>query len=83
MYLHCFPLTLIIPVTKPMLFKVQSDEEGRNVAYDALNGLSSKLRSSADSSFDGMYHKLLTMVSALLSHSFDLHPFLNWTTQGM
>lgn len=39
------------------------------MAYDALHGLSSKLRSSTDASFDGIYHKLLTMVSSVLSHS--------------
>ncbi|KAL8489525.1 hypothetical protein ACS0TY_025441 [Phlomoides rotata] len=44
-----------------------SNEEGRNVAYDALHGLSSKLRNSADASFDGIYHKLLTMFTGYLS----------------
>lgn len=45
-------------------FQVQSNEEGRKAAYDALHGISSKLRSSSDASSDELYHKLLTMVSA-------------------
>ncbi|KAL0453112.1 UNVERIFIED_CONTAM: RRP12-like protein [Sesamum latifolium] len=44
-----------------------SNEEGRKVAYDALHGISSKLRSSSDASYDGLYHKLLTIVEDLCS----------------
>ncbi|GER25863.1 pentatricopeptide repeat-containing family protein [Striga asiatica] len=46
-----------------------SKEEGRKVAYDALRGLSSKLRSSSDASSKGPYHKLLTMITGYLSGS--------------
>ncbi|KAL0359539.1 UNVERIFIED_CONTAM: RRP12-like protein [Sesamum angustifolium] len=46
-----------------------SNEEGRKVAYDALHGISSKLRSSSDASYDGLYHKLLTMITGYLSGS--------------
>ncbi|KAL8041431.1 hypothetical protein ABFS82_10G163500 [Erythranthe guttata] len=44
-----------------------SSEEGRKAAYDALNGISSKLRSSSDASSDGLYHKLITMITGYLS----------------
>ncbi|XP_011075328.1 RRP12-like protein isoform X1 [Sesamum indicum] len=46
-----------------------SNEEGRKVAYDALHGISSKLRSSSDASYEGLYHKLLTMITGYLSGS--------------
>ncbi|PIN24573.1 hypothetical protein CDL12_02689 [Handroanthus impetiginosus] len=46
-----------------------SDEEGRKAAYDALHAISSKLQSSTDASFDGLYHKLVTMIIGYLSGS--------------
>ncbi|KAK6149141.1 hypothetical protein DH2020_016666 [Rehmannia glutinosa] len=46
-----------------------SNEEGRKAAYDALHGISFKLRSSSDASCDGLYHKLLTMITGYLSGS--------------
>ncbi|CAA0812760.1 ARM repeat superfamily protein [Striga hermonthica] len=46
-----------------------SKEEGRKVAYDALRGLSSKLRCSSDASSEGPYHKLFTMITGYLSGS--------------
>ncbi|KAL6505963.1 hypothetical protein OROHE_022682 [Orobanche hederae] len=46
-----------------------SNEEGRKAAYDALNGLSSKLRSSSDASYEGLYHKLLSSITGYLSGS--------------
>ncbi|KAH6779701.1 hypothetical protein C2S52_010938 [Perilla frutescens var. hirtella] len=44
-----------------------SSEEGRKAAYDALHGISSKLRSSTDASSDVLYHKLITMIIGYLS----------------
>ncbi|XP_057783845.1 uncharacterized protein LOC131001469 isoform X1 [Salvia miltiorrhiza] len=52
-----------------ILMLKDSREEGRKAAYDALHGLSSKLRSSADSSSDELYHKLITMITGYLSGS--------------
>ncbi|KAG8367013.1 hypothetical protein BUALT_Bualt16G0028200 [Buddleja alternifolia] len=46
-----------------------SDEEGRKAAYDALHGISSKLRNSSDVSLDGLYHKFLSMITGYLSGS--------------
>ncbi|KAK6124849.1 hypothetical protein DH2020_041409 [Rehmannia glutinosa] len=46
-----------------------SNEEGRKAAYDALHGISFKLRSSSDASCDGLYRKLLTMITGYLSGS--------------
>ncbi|XP_051138746.1 uncharacterized protein LOC127256667 isoform X2 [Andrographis paniculata] len=45
------------------------DEEGRRLAYDALNGISSKLRNSSDVSQDDLYKKLLAMITGYLSGS--------------
>ncbi|KAK4412945.1 RRP12-like protein [Sesamum alatum] len=52
-----------------ILMLKDSNEEGRKVAYDALYGISSKLRSSSDASYEGLYHKLLTMITGYLSGS--------------
>ncbi|KAL0404905.1 UNVERIFIED_CONTAM: RRP12-like protein [Sesamum radiatum] len=52
-----------------LIHALMSNEEGRKVAYDALHGISSKLRSSSDASYDGLYHKLLTMITGYLSGS--------------
>ncbi|GFP92216.1 ribosomal RNA-processing protein 12 [Phtheirospermum japonicum] len=45
-----------------------SNEENRKAAYEALDGLSSKLRSSSDASYE-LYHKLLNMFRGYLSVS--------------
>ncbi|XP_047960538.1 RRP12-like protein isoform X1 [Salvia hispanica] len=52
-----------------ILMLKDSREEGRKAAYDALHGLSSKLRSSTDSSSKELYHKLITMIAGYLSGS--------------
>lgn len=49
-----------------MLFYVQSNEEGRKVAYDAINAISCKLRKSSVATCEVPHQKFLTMVSALL-----------------
>ncbi|KAL3632483.1 hypothetical protein CASFOL_025467 [Castilleja foliolosa] len=46
-----------------------SNEENRKAAYEALDGLSSKLRSSSNASYEGLYHKLLNMLRGYLSGS--------------
>ncbi|KAG6427084.1 hypothetical protein SASPL_111324 [Salvia splendens] len=52
-----------------ILMLKDSREEGRKAAYDALHGLSSKLRGSADSSSKELYHILITMITGYLSGS--------------
>ncbi|XP_073149889.1 ribosomal RNA-processing protein 12 isoform X2 [Henckelia pumila] len=46
-----------------------SNEEGRKVAYDAINALSSKLRKSSEATCDAPYQKFLTMIIGYLSGS--------------
>lgn len=48
------------------IIPIQSDEEGRKAAYDALNRISSTLRNSSEATRDESYHKLLRMVTAIL-----------------
>lgn len=67
---------LTFPNNKPKFFEVQSSEEGRKAAYDALHGISTKLRSSTDASSNELYHKLISMVRATLSYILHLCPFL-------
>lgn len=46
-----------------------SNEEGRKVAYDAINVISCKLRKSSDATCDAPYQKFLTMIIGYLSGS--------------
>lgn len=46
-----------------------SNEEGRKVAYDAINVISCKLRKSSDATCDAPYPKFLTMIVGYLSGS--------------
>lgn len=60
-----FPSLLLIFINaKREFFEVQSSEEGRKAAYEALHGISTKLRSSTDASSNELYHKLISMVRA-------------------
>lgn len=71
LHYFCFVLSYYskgqLVILKFACFHLQSDEEGRKASYDVLNGINSELRNSSNGTSDGPYHKIISMVSAMLS----------------